>query len=227
MGPAIAGPVGSFLASYGNVALILLVFASALGAPLPITGLLLSLGALSATPHGPDLVLVAALALGGTVAGDVVVYSAGWVGGAPLLRWVKRVPDSRRARMLEKAEVALLRYGPLILFLSRFLFTVIATPMTLLVGATRLRKRKFLGWDTAGKAVYVGGNLFLGRVFGASLGAHTSGAVLWGGIVAFGLLTPLIGALVARLVRTQFVRTWLLRIRLLRTWLVPAEEEVG
>lgn len=226
MGPAIAGPVGAFLASYGNVALVLLVFASALGAPLPITGLLLSLGALSATPHGPDLVLVALLALSGTVAGDVVVYAAGWAGGAPLLRWVKRNPQTRRARALDRAEVALKHYGSLILFLSRFLFTVIATPMTLLVGATRLRKRAFLGWDIAGKAVYICGNLFIGRVFGASLGAHTSGAVLWWGIVAFGVLTPLIGALAARLARTPFVRSQLAHIRLMRARLAPVEEEV-
>lgn len=206
MGPAIAGPFAAFLAQYGYLALVALVFVSTLGAPLPITGVLISLGALSAVARGPSLVVVALLALGATVAGDVVAYSAGWAGGVPLLRWAKRDPHSHRARALTRAEAALKRYGPLILFLSRFLFTAIATPVTVLVGATRLRRRAFLGWDIAGKAIYVLGNLLIGRLFGASLGAHTSGAVFWWSIVAVAVLVPLATALAARLVRARLPR---------------------
>jgi membrane protein DedA with SNARE-associated domain len=203
MGPAFTGPFADFLAHYGDLALVVIVFVAALGAPLPITGLLVSLGALSAAPGGPNLALIGPLALIASVAGDVVIYAAGWKGGQPLLRWARRDPRARLGRALGEAETALKRYGAPILFLSRFLFTAIAGPITLLVGATRLRRRAFAGWDVAGKIIYVAGNLLVGRLFGAGLGARTSGAVFWWGIVAVALLVPLATALAARFVRAR------------------------
>lgn len=206
MGPVVAGPFAAFLAAYGYLALVAIVLVAAMGAPLPITGLLISLGALSATPGGPNLALLAPLALGATVAGDLLDYAIGRVGGMPLLRWARRDPGSRVGRALGEAEAALRRYGPLILFLSRFLFTAIAAPVTLLVGATRLRRRTFLAWDVGGKAIYVCGNLLVGRLFGAGLGARTSGAVFWWSVAAVAILVPLGTALAARLVRARLPR---------------------
>ena len=206
MGPVVGGPFADFLARYGDLALVLIVFVAALGAPLPITGLLVSLGALSAAPGGPNLALIAPLALLASVAGDIVVYAAGWMGGQPLLRWARRDPRSRLGRALAEAETALKRFGVPILFLSRFLFTAIAGPITLLVGATHLRRRAFASWDVAGKAIYVLGNLLVGRLFGAGLGARTSGAVFWWSIAAVAIIVPLGTALAARLVRARLPR---------------------
>lgn len=206
MGPAVAAPLAPLLAQYGYLALAVIVLLAALGAPLPITALLVSLGALSAAPDGPNLALVAALAVGASVAGDVALFAVGRAGGTPLLRWAQRNPASRLSRAFAEAEEAFQRYGASILFLSRFLFTAIAGPITLLVGVTRLRWRAFLGWNVSGKVIYVLGNLLLGRLFGAGLGTRASGVAFWSSIIAVAVLVPLATTFAARYVRGRLPR---------------------
>lgn len=150
---------------YGYLVVAVLLLVASAGLPLPVSVLLVALGMLSSHTNQLDL---AALAVAGTlasVAGDLLDYAAGRVGvehlPAPLRRALDRHPEGAgriQALMARRAGAAI--------FLTRFLLTPLALPVSLLAGASRLRLRSFLLWDLAGEAVFVAGYLLLGRFLG-------------------------------------------------------------
>lgn len=164
---AVVGLVGT----YGYLGLLAAAFVGALGigVPIPVSALLLTLGALSGSRGGPNFALTAVVALAGIVLGHLVDYACGRLGNRLLQRWLAKFrPESGGGALLNGA--LRLRGGRVALvFLSRFLLTSIASPVTLLAGTTRMAFALYLTLEVTGETIYVLGNLTLGRVFGVGL----------------------------------------------------------
>jgi membrane protein DedA with SNARE-associated domain len=146
--------------------LFALVLAASAGAPLPIGILLAGLGAASAHSGGPDFSLLVASGVLASVAGDGMDYGIGRVGGQRVLHWAQ----SRLRRHRVFASLGRLGAPPrqeTLVFLSRFALTPLATPASLMAGATGLGLGTFLLWDILGEGVFVIGNLMLGRFLSA------------------------------------------------------------
>jgi membrane protein DedA with SNARE-associated domain len=146
--------------------LFALVLAASAGAPLPISILLAGLGAASARSGGPDFSLLVASGVLASVAGDGMDYGIGRAGGQRVLHWAQ----SRLRRYRVFASLGRLGAPPrqeALVFLSRFALTPLATPASLMAGATGLGLGTFLLWDILGEGVFVIGNLMLGRFLSA------------------------------------------------------------
>jgi membrane protein DedA with SNARE-associated domain len=178
------------VAANGYPLVVILLFLASAGLPLPVGVLLLTLGALT-TQEGalslPLLVLYGTLA---STAGDLLPFTLGRLGGARLLTWLRRLRRGALAPALARADAQLQRHGAAMVFLSRFALTAFATPVSLLVGAARMRVRAFLAWDALGEAVFVVGTLALGRLFGAALAANDTLADALGFALALLALLP-------------------------------------
>lgn len=138
------------LSTYGQLALPLALMVGALGVPLPGTLLLLAAGAL-ASAGALDPVMVGALALLGVVIGDSGSYLLGRYGGTLVLERASRGGGAWR-----KAREIFDRWGGSTVFLTRFLLTPLALPANLIAGSARYSFRRFLAFDLAGEAVWVG-----------------------------------------------------------------------
>jgi membrane protein DedA with SNARE-associated domain len=180
--------------AYGYLGLFAATFVAALGigVPIPLTALLLTLGAYSAAPHSPSFAALAAAGLAGVTGGHLVVYGVGRLGGRHLAGHLARFERQSRMRRVVQA-ISHLRGGrPLLVFLSRFLLTSIASPVSLFAGVTRMPFAAYLALEVAGESLYVLGNLGIGRAFGAHLTARGDGLLLVWVAVAVATLLPLV-----------------------------------
>jgi membrane protein DedA with SNARE-associated domain len=179
---------------YGYLGLFAAAFVAALGigVPIPLTALLLTLGAYSATPHGPSFAAVAAAGLAGVAGGHLVVYGVGRLGGRHLAGRLARFERQSRLRRVVQATSRLRGGRPLLVFLSRFLLTSIASPVSLFAGVTRMPFAAYLALEGAGESLYVLGTLGIGRAFGAHLTAPGDGLLLVWVVVAVATLLPLV-----------------------------------
>ena len=187
-----AHSVLSLIGTYGYLGLFAAVGVGALGigVPIPVTALLLTIGALSGAHGGPSLALAAAAALAGVVVGHNVDYWCGRLGNQLLQRWLSRPREERGARALLSRALQLRGGRAALVFFSRFLLTSIASPVSLLAGATRMAFGWYLCIEVSGEAIYVLGNLALGRIFGVGLLAHGVPLAFWL-VVAALTLAPL------------------------------------
>lgn len=159
------------MGTYGYPALALVVVVGSAGLPLPISALLVALGALSVLPGGPNLCLVIAIGLAASVAGDLLDYGIGRVG---LTRAVARVGPPHRQRaytMAKRTTVFLRQHLGLFIFLTRFMptLTILSSPISILAGGSTMALGTFWLWDLAGETVFTVGNVLLGRFFGVVL----------------------------------------------------------
>lgn len=178
---------------YGYPVLIGAALVSAAGTPLPLTSLLLALGALSAARGGPDFTLLLIFGTLGCVTGDLVDYGAGWFGGSPLLAWITRRRRFQGANLARAHDLLQRRGGPAI-FVTRFAFTAVASPISVLVGASRLKPAVFLAWDIAGELLYVLSAILLGRIVGGDLAEDSSFGALLTIVTVLTIAVPLLVA---------------------------------
>jgi membrane-associated protein len=176
---------------YGYPVLVGVALLAAAGTPIPLTTMLLALGALSGAHGGPDFTLLVIFGTLGSVTGDLADYGAGRLGGAPLLAWLSRHQRFQGAR-LERARSHLEQHGGLAIFFTRFVFTAVASPISVIVGASRLKPLTFLGWDTAGETLYVLGTLLLGRIFGGDLAEDGSFGTVLALVTVLGIVVPML-----------------------------------
>ncbi len=162
------------IATYGYPGLLVAAFVAALGVgvPIPLTLLLLTLGALSGSHGGPGFAALAVASIAGVTGGHTMDYWLGRLGNRLATRWLARTqPGSSVSGLLQRT--ARLRGGRAILtFASRFLLTSIASPVSVFAGATRMSAGLYLGLEALGTSIYALGILTLGRVFGSSLLTH-------------------------------------------------------
>ncbi len=152
------------LASYGYLAVALIVMAEGAGIPFPGETVLL-LGAAYAGAGNLELrgvILAAAL---GAITGDNLGYWIGRRGGAALLaRYgsVLRIGP----RQLERAETFFARHGAKTVLFARFV-AVLRTVCALLAGANRMPYRRFVVWNAAGGILWSVTIGLLGAAFGS------------------------------------------------------------
>ncbi|MBE3561456.1 MAG: DedA family protein, partial [Ktedonobacteraceae bacterium] len=159
----------SWLQEYGYPALWITIFLASVGLPLPISLLLLGTGAFAALGQF-NIVELAIVAVTASVCGDSTGYLLGRYAGSRIL---KKLEKRRDARFLSPATIARSRgyfqkRGGWAIFLSRFLFSALGSPINLLAGAEGYAYRRFLVCDVGGEALGAAIPLGLGFAFGAS-----------------------------------------------------------
>ena len=184
-----------WIATYGAPGLFVVVSVAALGigVPIPVTALLLTLGALSGLPGGPSLATLALAATAGIATGHTVDYGVGRLGHRVAQRWLGRAPVQRSGVLSLLQRTIGLRGGLVgLTFVSRFLLTPIASPLSLVAGIASLGGWQYLGIEVLGTGLYVGGNLWVGRTIGPSLLSAGATPLIFWIVVAFITLLPVV-----------------------------------
>ncbi|GAC1568103.1 MAG: hypothetical protein NVS3B14_16220 [Ktedonobacteraceae bacterium] len=155
---------------YGYPALWVSIFIAAVGIPLPIALVLLAAGAFAALGEF-NLVLLTAISLSASVAGDNIGYMIGRLWGSKGLNWLEHSKSGKR--FLKPDSVArsrqyFTRRGGWAVFLSRFLVAALGSIINLLAGTELYPYRNFLLFDIAGEALGALIPLLFGFAFGAS-----------------------------------------------------------
>jgi membrane protein DedA with SNARE-associated domain len=181
------------IAAYGYLGLLAIagVAATGIGVPIPLTGLLVTLGALSGAHGGPSFSGLALASILGVTAGHTVDYWLGRLGNQVAVRGLARVQAHPGISGLLQRALRLRAGRTLLVFLSRFLLTSIASPVSILAGATGMRLGLYLGLEVLGSSIYGVGALTLGRVYGPSLLAHGAMVPAFWIAVAGATITPL------------------------------------
>lgn len=148
---------------YGPALLFLNVLLEQLGLPIPAYPALIVAGALALQGHGVSLGEALAVATLACLIADTAWYFAGRRYGGFLLRSICRVSLSRDS-CIRQSQSLYLRIGPRALLISKFLPGAGALS-TSLAGMTGTPLRRFLGYDFAGSALWVGSALLLGAIF--------------------------------------------------------------
>lgn len=194
----------AFIGSYGYPAIFTGMVVEQFVPPMPGEPLLLGAGALAGTGH-LRLGLAAALALLGTVLGDILWYEIGRRGGRRVLRWLCRIaiePDT----CVRRGEDAFSRGGASVLLVAKFLpgLNSVGQP---LAGALGMSRGRFLVFDALGAVLWVGLYMGLGYAFhdqlaeAVALAGRLGGMAVW---ILAGIFAAYLGVKVLR--RRLFLR---------------------
>jgi membrane protein DedA with SNARE-associated domain len=161
--------------TYGPWALGAATLVSALGLPLPMTVVLLGVGALmqQGLLNWPSTVSLAVL---GAVLGDSAGYLAGRYVGVLASR------SAPASVVWAYSQSAFGRWGGLSIFFSRFLLTPLALPINLIAGSAGYKLWQFIGSAALGELLWVLAFSGLGYTFGSQLemlNAIVGGASQW------------------------------------------------
>jgi membrane protein DedA with SNARE-associated domain len=194
----------SALQQYGYLALWLIVFVAAAGAPISGSLLLFAAGAFSAFGD-LNIIILFPVALSAAVMGDNLTYFIGRRVGIPLLAWLERQKRFRwiSSQALERGRTYFRRRTSLAIFLTRFLIVALGGAINLLAGLEQYPYRNFLFWDVSGQILGAIIPLGLGYIFAES---WEEAAGLFGAFSGFFLafLTAIILSLVLlRMIRQR------------------------
>lgn len=156
----ISSLVLNWMATYGAPMVAGLLFVGSLGLPLPGTLLVIASGAFIRQSL-LDAVSTPVLGYLGTIAGDVSLYAIGFFASGWIERRFGQTTAWKNARDLFE------RRGGVAIFLTRWLLTAVAFPVTLIAGSSGYRFRKFFTFDLLGELTWFllyGG---LGYAFGS------------------------------------------------------------
>lgn len=150
------------LAQYGSPALFTVVTAASVGAPLPVTLLLIVTGSLVAQGVMP-LWWAIVLATAGSVIGDQIGYAIGrWGGVALITRFSGMLGGPQR---MAKAEAHARHWGGPGVFFTRWLVTPLGSVINLTSGIAEYPWPRFLLWDLLGETLGAALYIVLGRIF--------------------------------------------------------------
>ena len=151
-----------FIRTYGYPALFGGMVLEQFVPPMPGEPLLLGAGALAGNGR-LSLWLAAALALAGTVVGDLVWYEIGRIGGQRVLKWMCRMAIEPDTCVRNGAET-LTTHGASALLIAKFVpgLNSIGQP---LAGALGMPRRRFVVFDVLGAVLWVGLYIGLGYAF--------------------------------------------------------------
>ena len=187
------------LHEYGYPMLWLTVFIAAVGIPLPISLVLLAVGALAG--YGDfNIVLLIGITITASFCGDNVGYFIGRGWGSRALNWLvqpRRLHDIP-AHTITRSRLYFKRRGGWAIFFSRFLFSALGGAMNLLAGAELYPYRRFLLYDVTGETLGAVIPLSLGYALGA---CWETGSELLGALSGFAFILFLVMLLVRRVVR--------------------------
>ena len=157
------------IATYGYVAIFVLMVAESACLPVPSELIMTFGGALAAgAVPGTSLNLIGVIAAGvaGNVVGSYIAWAVGWYGGQPALRrWGHRL--WLRDHDLDRATNWFARYGPRAVLIGRLL-PVVRTFISLPAGVARMPFWRFTLLTAAGCAPWVTALALLGKTVGAN-----------------------------------------------------------
>jgi len=163
-----------------------ILFLGGLGAPLPATLLVIASGAFI-RQNLLDLYSTPILGYLGTIAGDSLLYCLGYLASSRIETRFGNTPAWKSARDLFD------RRGGVAIFLTRWLLTAVAFPITLIAGSSGYQFKKFFAYAMLGELTWVllyGG---LGYAFGSQWElisdfiANFSGFILGALVLGFGI----------------------------------------
>lgn len=176
----------SWIAAYGSPMVGAILFVSALGVPFPSTLVVIAAGAFVRQSY-LDLYSTPSLGLLGAVAGDALLFGIGRFAHI----WIEK--RFGRAAGWQKAEAYFLRRGGIAIFLTRWLLTALALPVTLIAGASGYPFGKFLLFVVTGELVWIVLYGSLGYAFGSQWElisdfiSQFAGVILGALVVALGI----------------------------------------
>lgn len=199
------------------LAIAALVFVAAAGAPLPVSGALTAAGALAAAAK-LDLVVLVFVASLGAVAGDVLGYTTGQMGGrwfrqgwqtrAPWLTWLHRhtLGASSVRQAIAWCDAMLRRRGGMgaALLLSRTVLAAFGPVINVVSGARHYPLRRFLVFDIAGELIWAATYVGFGYL-AASQGDDVTTVLSNPAVIAAGLVLTLAPMVAVAWVRHQTV----------------------
>ena len=152
----------ALLVQYGLLLVFANVFLVQAGAPVPAVPTLLVAGALVVS-GGPPLHMIIAVAVIGSMLGDLIWYVAGRIYGLRVLQLLCRIsisPDS----CVRQTETTFTRWGAPSLIFAKFVpgFATVAPP---LAGATRVKPGTFLAYSAISAALWSGAAAGAGMLF--------------------------------------------------------------
>ena len=150
----------NWIASYGSPMVAGLLFLGGLGLPLPGTLIVIASGAFIRQSL-LDAFSTPTLGYLGTIAGDAGLYSIGFFAS----HWI----ESRfgQTAAWKNARALFERRGGIAIFLTRWLLTAVAFPITLIAGSSGYRFRKFILYAMLGELIWFGLYGGLGYAFGS------------------------------------------------------------
>jgi membrane protein DedA with SNARE-associated domain len=148
----LTGNLDSLLATYGYLAVFVLVGTESVGIPLPGETMLITAAIYAGTTHRLSITLVIVAAAAGAIIGDNIGYAIGRIGGYPLLhrfgRYIRL--DERRLRL---GQYLFRRHGAKLVFFGRFV-AILRAFAAFLSGANLMPWRRFLFFNAAGGIVW-------------------------------------------------------------------------
>jgi membrane protein DedA with SNARE-associated domain len=186
----IQAEVLNLLAVYGLPALFGVILISAIGVPLPGSFMLIVVGSFVAQDEMSFWPTIAAAAIGAVI-GDHVGYGLGrWGGRTLVLRLSQRMGSAVR---LQQAEAAVMKWGGLGVFFTRWLITPAGPWVNLTTGMIGYTAFLFFIYDVAGETLWVILYITLGRVFYDQLDALSGmlNDLMW--VILSALAATLIG----------------------------------
>jgi membrane-associated protein len=152
------------LVHYGYWALAVVLLLENTGIPLPGETILLLASFLAYSEHELHLSWIILVGTVSATLGDNLGYAIGYRGGRPLLERYQRV-FRMHAQTLARGDQMFARYGPVTVFLARFVFgmRIIAGP---LAGVLKMPWRSFLLFNFLGAILWVTVISCVGYLFG-------------------------------------------------------------
>jgi len=159
----------SWFQSYSYPALWLCIFIAAIGAPLPISLILLASGAFAALGDF-QLVYLFITAVTASACGDSCGY---YLGRKLNVGAIQQLMQKKRFRLIspqafERSQKYFQRHGAWAIFLSRCIVPALGGAINLLAGIEHYPFKRFLIYDLAGETISAILPLTLGYTFGAS-----------------------------------------------------------
>lgn len=147
----------------GYLGLFVVMLLGNIGIPVGTELIVPTAGALVGMGHLSSIWLAGGVATLGEVVGAGILYAVGFYGGRPFVeRWGKYIGVT--SHKLDIASAFYDRHGRKTVFISRFI-PVIRGIASLPAGISRMRKRYFFPYTTAGSAIFCFGLAFLGNAF--------------------------------------------------------------
>ena len=168
-----SGHIAQLIASYGFLAIGVIIALESMGLPLPGESVLV-LASLYAAHHGQSITAVVASAAVGAMLGDNVGYWIGREFGYRLLRrYGSRVGLS--PNKIKLGQYLFVRYGSAVVFFGRFV-AVLRVLAAVLAGVNRMDWRRFLLANAAGAILWASAVGFGTYAFGRAV-MHVTGPV--------------------------------------------------
>jgi membrane protein DedA with SNARE-associated domain len=159
--------ISHLIATYGYLAVFVIVAAESLGIPLPGETALITAAIYAGHTHRLNPWLIFAVASAAAIIGDNVGFWIGDKGGYPLAR---RYGSKVRLdeRKLKIARYLFDRHGAKVVFFGRFV-SILRTYAAFLAGTSQMRWRRFLPANAAGGILWAGGYTLAAYLAGSAL----------------------------------------------------------